>query len=393
MLPLEDESVHCVVTSPPYWGLRDYGLAAGTFEAASRMCSCGAWLGTLGLEPTPDLYVEHIVEVFREVRRVLRKDGVVWLNIGDSYAAGGNGSRDPERWPKQSRNANGFRSTHSKKSGGLKPKDLAMVPFRVALALQADGWWIRSDIIWAKGRDGDIQDVGPGSPMPESASDRPTAAHEHVLLLARSERYFYDAEAIREPQVSGHPSGNGFKRPARLTYRDGKGPRGNDQEWQPSGAGRNRRNVWLINPQPTKDDHYATFPERLVEPCVLAGTSESGACAECGAPLKREVEVSGGAIGEAWNDHENDLFQGQRSNNQAKGSDGYQRKTVGWHRTCDHEAETVPATVLDPFVGSGTTAVVAQKLGRRAVGVDASDEYLKLAAKRLEAVPLPMVPA
>lgn len=213
---IREGSAQCCVTSPPYWGLRDYGNAK-----------------QIGLEATPEGYVARMVEVFREVRRVLRDDGTLWLNLGDSYAAGGNnsGSRPEDLADKQRSNA-GCRYKRRTAPPGLKPKDLVGIPWRVAFALQADGWWLRSDIIWAK-----------TNPMPESITDRPTKSHEYLFLLAKSERYRYDAEAIAEPAVGG-------------TYK----------------ATRNRRTVWSIASEPFLGAHFAVMPQALVEPCILAGS-------------------------------------------------------------------------------------------------------------------------
>ena len=285
------ESVHCVVTSPPYWGLRDYGIG----EAS------------IGLEPTPDLYVEHIVEVFREVRRVLRADGTVWLNLGDGYSSGGRttyndvGSNLDVHVPKQ----------RPDNPPGLKPKDLLMMPARVALALQADGWWLRSEIVWAK-----------TNTMPESMKDRPTSSHEKLFLLAKAAHYWYDADAIKTPAKESSISR------WQQNIEEQQGSAFNDRwdqmtkdEQQSMGA--NKRDVWWLSPATSDIDHYAVMPEGLVEPCVLAGCPEDG-------------------------------------------------------------------TVLDPFGGSGTVGVVAQKLGRRAILIDMKGEYLDMARHRIEAVPLPM---
>jgi DNA modification methylase len=262
-------SVQCCVTSPPYWGLRDYGHA-----------------GQLGLEPTPDAYVAEMVEVFRGVRRVLRDDATCWINLGDSYAsstgprtitpqtayatgrAGGNARGPASKTLGYEKADGGFRDY-----GSLKPKDLVGIPWRVAFALQADGWYLRSDIIWAK-----------PNPMPESVTDRPTKAHEYLFLLTKSARYYYDAEAIKEASVdmagwqsrmkyklSGRPDG------ATVCPGDSEG-----QRYAPKGmravpddsAGRNRRSVWTIPTQPYPEAHFATYPEALVEPCILAGSKE-----------------------------------------------------------------------------------------------------------------------
>ena len=213
---LPDASVHCVVTSPPYWGLRDYGVP-----------------GQLGLEPTPEEYVAHMVAVFREVRRVLRDDGTLWLNLGDSYGRG---------------------------------KQLVGIPWRVAFALQEDGWLLRQDIIWNK-----------PNCMPESVRDRCTRSHEYIFMFAKSERYVFDVEAVKEPAVSDHNSGNGFKRGARLSYQNIDGtPRGNDKQWTGVGGKRNKRSVWTVTTKPFKGAHFATFPPDLIEPCILAGCPVGG---------------------------------------------------------------------------------------------------------------------
>lgn len=218
---LPAESVQVCVTSPPYWGLRDYGVD-----------------GQLGLEATPDEYVANMVAVFREVRRVLRKDATLWLNLGDAYAA--NAAHVPS---------------------GLKPKDLIGLPWRVAFALQADGWWLRSEITWAK-----------RSPIPEPVRDRPTCATEKVFLLTRSPRYFYDREAVKEPSVSSHASGNGYGRSEQLS----RGGRGQAHGWTKDDGkdGRNMRNFWLLGPDPYPGAHFATYPEALVVPCIKAGSRE-----------------------------------------------------------------------------------------------------------------------
>ena len=239
---LPAESVHCCVTSPPYWGLRDYGAE-----------------GQIGLEETPEQFLNRLVNVFTEVKRVLKPDGTLWLNIGDGYTSGNRGYRAPDK-----KNPARAMSIRPDTPDGLKPKDLIGIPWMVAFALRADGWYLRSDIIWAK-----------PNPMPESVTDRPTKAHEYIFLLSKSERYFYDAEAVKEQSVSDHPSGNGFKRDVRLSYRDKNGARGNENQWQVAPS-RNRRTVWTIATQPYPGAHFATFPQALVEPCILAGCPEGG---------------------------------------------------------------------------------------------------------------------
>lgn len=220
---MEPKSVHCVVTSPPYWGLRDYGIE-----------------DQLGLEPTLEGYVENMVDVFREVRRVLRDDGTLWLNLGDSYAASMKGS--------------GGRS-------GLKKKDLIGIPWRVAFALQADGWYLRSDIIWHK-----------DNPMPESVTDRPTKSHEYMFLMSKSPKYYFDAKAVKEPAVmrpqNRFTNGRGNKDDGYAPHRKAPG--------MTNPTVRNIRTVWTIPTKPYKGAHFATFPPRLVEPCIKAGSPIGG---------------------------------------------------------------------------------------------------------------------
>ena len=628
-IPLADESVQCVVTSPPYFGLRDYGIAPsiwggredcghewadaswkpsrwgdkdkenynslttidqtgfrGTVREAATCSLCSAWRGTLGLEPTPELYIHHIVEVFREVRRVLRKDGTCWVNLGDSYNAGTNATR------KNSTNgAVGNWQTADETGGlrrdvsGLKPKDLVGIPWSVAKALQAPyytgkikdekdrvwlaatidaegticgfthkrkdngrirrglhiavtnsnvlmldrcykiwqtskhdhnphgighygkldtfrwiahgldnkaallaelypyflckkkqallawnfikltqeccgirargkngdgnreklswivhslsrlnhlesvdipdwidepnsmyepGWWLRSDIIWSK-----------PNPMPESVTDRPTKSHEYLFLLAKSEKYYYDNEAIRETiaesqegrirnDVIGgtswkerqqHGKGGTFARgkasgPLALLgqYSNGAGQEGTSREalregpevarqdeqatWERLGY-RNKRTVWTVATQPYPDAHFASFPEDLIKPCILAGTSARGCCAECGAPWERVTEVKSRQDQEAWSG------AGRANGCQAGGGHfgrtgqwSSESKTLGWQPTCTHNADTRACIVLDPFAGSGTTIKVAQDLGRVGIGLEIKAEYINMAKVR-----------
>ena len=241
---LDAKSVQCVITSPPYWGLRDYGVD-----------------GQIGLEPTPDAYVQTLVAVFREVRRVLRDDGTVWLNLGDSYSGSGkgqmgSGSASDRRGAKQGTSVGTLSGGLPTNYSNLKPKDLIGIPWRVAFALQADGWYLRSDIIWHK-----------PNPMPESVTDRPTKSHEYLFLLTKSPRYYYDADAVREVS-SGLPGGrfgSGGPEVGRLRN-DSARPRNEET------GTRNLRSVWTINTQSYSAAHFATFPTALVEPCVKAGS-------------------------------------------------------------------------------------------------------------------------
>ena len=361
MRGMEPESVHCVVTSPPYWGLRSYGVD-----------------GAYGLEPTLDEYIGRMVEVFREVRRVLRKDGTVWLNLGDAYSASPKGNLN-------GRDKSGLTSTRTqenspvgihKRGAGLKPKDLIGLPWRVAFALQEDGWWLRSDCIWHK-----------PNPMPESVTDRPTRAHEYVFLLSKSARYYYDTEAIRElgfehPGQSGTFSRNGLVSKHVIPNQTSAEHRPRTDR-VPGGA--NKRTVWSIATQPFPGSHFATYPEKLVEPCILAGTSERGVCGVTGAPWERVVEPTEDykkaldeAKGKKWYAS---LTNNTHGDNGLSVAANYQ--TLGWQPTCDHDSEPVPATVLDPFCGSGTTGVVALRHGRAFIGIELNPEYIELARQRI----------
>jgi DNA modification methylase len=372
---LPEESVQCCVTSPPYWGLRDYGVA-----------------GQIGLEKTPEEYVEKMVQVFREVRRVLRKDGTCWVNLGDSYAGSGKGPAGNLGATHDERNlwkVNGG-SASGNVPDGLKPKDIVGIPWRVAFALQADGWWLRQDIIWHK-----------PNPMPESVTDRCTKAHEYIFLLTKNARYFYDAEAVKEPQSQG--THERFGKNPEVTHKQKTMPNGSGVKNNPSfntamrsmvlENGRNKRSVWTVPSAAYSEAHFATFPPDLIKPCILAGTSARGCCPTCGAPWVRVVERSGGSIGHSWHDHSEDLTQGQRvTDPTAKGSiarckDGngkeYRVETKGWEPGCDcGYGKLVPCTVLDPFGGSGTTGMVALELGRKAILIELNPAYMKFANDR-----------
>lgn len=305
---LADGSVQCCVTSPPYWGLRDYGHE---------------W--QIGLEKTPEEYVARLVEVFRDLKRVLRSDGTLWLNLGDSYcgywgdakalAKGERSSADTNGW------TNGFHMNARPKyetlrSTGLKPKDLVGIPWMIAFALRADGWYLRSDIIWSK-----------PNPMPESVTDRPTKSHEYIFLLSKSGRYYYDSDSIREPQTessfgrskygwagraddgsNGARTGSSFRRMAES---------GEPIATIPADGKRNKRSVWRVTTQSYSDAHFATFPPDLIKPCILAGAPVGG-------------------------------------------------------------------LVLDPFAGSGTTGKVAIELGRRAILIEPKAEYVEMIKRRCQ---------
>jgi len=242
---LPDGAVDCCVTSPPYWGLRDYGVE-----------------GQLGLEKTPEEYVAKMVEVFREVRRVLKPEGTLWLNLGDSYNGSGGAGGDyntgglKEGQPKYGR----------KDTPTLKPKDLVGIPWMVAFALRADGWWLRQDIIWAK-----------PNPMPESVTDRCTKSHEYIFLMSKSAKYYYDNDAIREPHAEPlrgkkkHESDNPHNAP-----KESMAIRWTPEVREYNPAGRNKRSVWTVNTHSFSEAHFATFPPKLIEPCILGGCPEGG---------------------------------------------------------------------------------------------------------------------
>lgn len=367
LVALPEGIAHTCVTSPPYWGLRDYGVPPRIWDAApgcahrwgskirgGRFCErCGAWKGCLGLEPTPDLFVQHLVLVMREVRRVLRDDGTLWMNLGDSFV----GTRNvPD-------------------GGHFKPKDLIGIPWRAAFALQADGWWLRSDIVWSK-----------PNAMPEPIRDRPTRAHEFVFLLSKSRRYFYDAEAVREPDKGGR-AGNGYARPERLSYGGPSAPRGQSEGWI-GGGGRNRRSVWQVATQCFKGAHFATFPEGLVEPCILAGSSPT-ACRTCGAPWHRIVAsrrlIEGEEAPSGKSDPRQELEKGRaHSRSWARsGKVRNHRETVGWEPSCDHDDPGDRCMVIDPFAGAATTGIVAARHGRDFLGVELSPSFAEIGRRRL----------
>ena len=401
---LPDGSVHCVVTSPPYWGLRAYKGDPGM----------------IGMEPTFDEHLENLVSVFREVRRVLRDDGTLWLNYGDAYAAARGGTHMPaetlaggvggytEDGERTNRNRDdGYSPRRDAQRMGYKHKDLMMMPARVALALQADGWWLRSEVVWHK-----------PNPMPESVTDRPTSAHEKLYLLTPSARYFYDAEAVRTEEVlpgdsdrrkrrqkwdnksapdRGQPTKAGIRPLSPDEDYEGvapgasrRPPKGGQAEWDATGVtGANLRNVWRIPTAPYKDAHFATFPPALVEPCIKAGTSEKGVCAGCGAPWKREVdtpripdEVRNRRKDQKMGFHPRQVGSGTKMN---KWRNENPPTTTGWLPTCECNAETVPAVVLDCFGGAGTVGLVADRLQRDSVLIEISDEYAAMACKRITA--------
>jgi len=400
--------IQCVITSIPYYQLRNYGID-----------------GQIGLEDSLTEYLDKIVKVFREVRRVLRDDGTVFLNIGDCYAGSGKGPTGKNGIGDQTKRQ-GFHDPGTEVPDGLKSKDMMGVPWRVALALQDDGWYLRSDIVWSK-----------PNPMPESVTDRPTKSHEYIFLLTKNGKYFYDADGAREP-VSGnaHPHGN-YKGPLPKVTAPGNGIRQNrsfslatwaspekktirkqdltgnptytgfneryknkiaarskslsnhsgdlGSDGQPicDGITRNARTVWTIATQARPEAHFATFPDEIPRRCIAAGTSEYGCCPKCGAPYRRIIETSGGSIGQgSWTPHEQDDVIGAICGAPTK---GYRREFKGWKPTCECNAgDPVPCVVLDPFWGTGTVTRKARDMGRSSVGIEINPEYVKIGRSLLQ---------
>ena len=440
-VPLRDKSVHTAVTSPPYYGLRDYGLPPMDWPEVTYMPMAGlpavtvpAWRGCLGLEPDPLMFVGHIVLVFREVRRVLRDDGTCWMNFGDTYSGGGRGGNG-DKITGRAKNAS---QLHHGVPDGLKPKDLTGIPWRVAFALQADGWWLRSDVIWAKtapmpesvngyrwerhrvkvkataraqadhyhvqaygdrpqsarnGRDfADQSDKYMDCPGCKKCAEndgyilrrgswRPTKAHEDVFVFAKSENYYADKYAVEEVAVGNAPGNVTHK--GKTAYENGALEHRTKVGLTDMGSAstRNMRDVWEISPKPYPGSHFATFPPDLPRNCIEASTSERGVCPHCGAPWARVVEKG---VPVMRPDNPNCVLPYTAESNLTQGMYGStlhmmrETRTIGWRPTCDCPDNTpVPATVLDPFVGSGTTLEVARKLGRNGVGLDYSFSYLR----------------
>jgi len=349
---IPSKSVQCVVTSPPYWGLRDYGVE-----------------GQLGVENTPEEYVANMVKVFREVWRVLRDDGTVWLNLGDCYNGSGGAGGDY--------NKGGLKEGQPKYPGrkiaGLKPKDLVGIPWMVAFALRADGWYLRQDIIWHK-----------PNPMPESVKDRCTKAHEYIFLLAKSAQYYYDNEAIKEdakPESEKRYKSTFHTGKKEISGQGRPGNASNTPGYKKWTGKRNKRSVWTVPTKPFKEAHFATFPPDLIEPCILAGTSPK-ACEVCGSPWERVIErepmeIKRSGRGTALGKYGKTAASGTMIKPAIS-------ITLDWQPTCDCQNEGKGrCVVLDPFGGAGTTTLVAMKHGRDSIYIDLSEEYLQIALKRL----------
>lgn len=382
---LPDGIAQVCVTSPPYFGLRDYGLPPQDWPEVTYCPMAGLSCVTvpaqsvcLGLEATPEAFVGHLVLVFREVRRALRADGTCFLNIGDSYARSGGAHASHHSNPGISQSAKrqqtyGKHTYHDKRPlpdglpPGLKAKDLCMIPARLALALQADGWYLRSTITWAK-----------KAPMPESMTDRPTNATENIYLLTKSARYYYDATAVREVSVTPEDYPRGPK-----LYTDG-GYHHNGEGASTLGGGnpcgRNLRNFWLLGPERYAGTHYATMPTEIPRRAIKAGTSARGACPACGAPWVRVVERKAMVVRRSsWGEQ-----AGNRTAMSGTMVSPPESVTTGWRPGCGCDAgDPVPCVALDCFLGSGTTVAVANELRRVGIGCDLNEDYLALALQRI----------
>jgi len=348
--------VQMCVTSPPYFGLRSYGI--------------GAENGEIGLEQTPDEYVAAMVEVFSLVWYLLADDGVLWLNLGDSYfsTTKGTGGSNPETSSKQawkgSENGQGF--TPIRLLAGdmpIKPKDLIGIPWRVAFALHAAGWYLRQDIIWHK-----------PNPMPESVTDRCTKAHEYLFLLSKSDRYYFDNEAIKEPANPDNYRANASRR----AVAPGQTPQGklDSERGGVMCETRNRRSVWTVATKPYKGAHFATFPPALIEPCILAGTSQEGHCPKCGKRWERIVKRT--AENHIARQDRQVATGGAITGGVGKNFPDVRTESIGFFPSCTCGAAPVPDVVFDPFMGSGTTAQVAIKLGRQYLGCELNHAYADL---------------
>jgi len=430
-IPLADGSVNCIVTSPPYYGLRDYGTAkweggdpncdhnpqrhdggwradrtlplgrGGVYREVCAKCGAVRIDQQIGLEQTPAEYVNDIVQVFREVWRVLRDDGTVWLNLGDSYnGSGGAGGDYTEGGLKE-----GQPKYPGRHINNLKPKDLIGIPWMVAFALRDDGWYLRQDIIWHK-----------PNPMPESVKDRCTKAHEYIFLLSKSPKYYYDYEAIAEPSAEstvvryGYRSAdkndpnvkiNKFNYSMSSEAQAAAFEKANSIIAQGKIPVRNKRSVWTVTTKPYKGAHFATYPPELIEPCILAGCPEL-ICSKCGAPWVRDLEREDKRHWTERNEYSKDgkyEFEYLKTGkpNQAGRRDAqasYKSPKFidhGLKPTCNCGAEPISGVVFDPFAGSGTTVAVANSLGRRGIGIDLNYNYLQLAQERVGKVQLPLV--
>jgi DNA modification methylase len=411
---LDEQSINTCVTSPPYWGLRDYGtgewvggdpdcphmrttkISKDTATGHKAMYEQGNVVGDaiykskcpkcgsvrkdkqLGLEETPEEFVENLVRVFKEVKRVLRDDGTVWLNLGDSYynyRPGKGQALSKQSVSNTDQDLPQDCARRGNKIVGLKEKDLVGIPWRVAFALQADGWYLRQDIIWHK-----------PNPMPESVRDRCTKSHEYIFLLSKSPKYYFDNEAIKEDakRPNEKQTFGGEKAKKNIIKEGDPMFRNGSEQWGReiiTPSKRNKRSVWKVPTKPYKEAHFATFPTDLIEPCVLAGCPEE-ICVDCGKPYKRVMQKP----------KQLEIERNKRSglDDRKVGGvlDKYNRENppidLGLQKQCDCETnETKGGTVLDPFGGSGTTGLVASKHNRNAVLCELNEGYIDIAEKRL----------
>lgn len=372
---LPEKSVQSCITSPPYWGLRDYGVDDQL--GLERVHDCLGWATG---NPCDECYVCHTVAWAREVRRVLRDDGTLWVVIGDSYCGykGTNYGINPQLSHLQKNSK--IPTSHmigTPQASGLKPKDLVGIPWRVALALQADGWWLRSDVIWAK-----------PNPMPESVRDRPTKAHEYIFLFSKNARYYWDAEAVKEPAVTDHLPGSGHTfTDTRKNHGTGGGNSGIPDlldKYRSEGlpTTRNIRTVWTVATHPYPEAHFATYPPALVETMIKASTSEYGCCPKCGKAWERVIVPTGHV-------NKRELAHCPNNSDTKTDSTGWAPTTQAngqWRPGCTCDAgEPIPCTILDPFIGAGTTGLVADRLGRAFVGIELNPEYVEMAERRIRA--------
>jgi DNA modification methylase len=444
---LPAESVHCCVTSPPYWGLRDYGLPPSVWG--------DGWQGCFGLEPTIESYVVHTLEICREIRRVLRDDGVLWWNLGDSYAsekagtsmpaqtvAGGVGGIGDEAAHRGMGDAGTARRRTS--SIGLKSGGQCLIPFRVALALQADGWWVRSTVVWQKKspmpeslsgwrwvrcrvkvanaprrfkghvrEQGDYAEDGKSfatgadwSPCPGCPKCSPnngyvlrkgrwrcTNAWEPIFQLAKSPEYFCDAEGVKEKAIGGQPGNNSHKGADGYQQGDKHLRTKVGLTEMVASETRNPRNVWSISSEPLKAAHFAAFPSSIPRRCIQASTSAAGCCPDCGsqwAPIveTERVATRPGLNPKEWKHDGADALtiRSDVSPNRDPERHIQRTKVLGYQQTCGcPQHEPVPCTVLDPFAGSGTTLMVARWLKRKSIGIELSEKYAtEIAAQRIE---------
>ena len=357
---IPSESVNSCVTSPPYWGLRNYNDEEDQ----------------LGQESTPELFVSNLVYVFREIYRILRKDGTLWLNLGDSYAEQSGSGFNTNREQGYTNRVQNMQSEYGdiKVKTGLPRKNLLGMPWRVALALQADGWILRQDIIWHK-----------PNPMPESVTDRCTKAHEYIFLFSKSQKYYYDNESIKEQAKypDGPDSPDKLKKGINekgFEIRSGmQNITGMDK--------RNKRSVWTVTTKPYAKAHFATYPPDLIEPCILAGVPEK-VCIKCREPYIRKIDkkrIKRSELEKGDPRYRPNDYDSEYKDINGKKDAGYTiTKDLGLEKQCDCDTEeTDGGTVIDPFGGSGTTALVADRYERNSILVELNEEYIELAKERI----------